>query len=199
MNTTLNEIRSHSPCVESWEILLRSLNKTKADDDPLPYSRILEICRVSDCLWAIARCRPDGQRVCAEFALSCAESVRHLMMDPRSIVALDVTRKYLDGHATFEQLQASRAAAEIATDESSDAAAYAARAADWAARVAGGPAMDVPADWGAICVATDAACAAAWEAAWAADNAGYAAGAAAYAAARTAQRSKLLGMLEEMA
>jgi len=35
MKTTLNKIREHNPCRESWEMLLSSLNKTKADDEPI--------------------------------------------------------------------------------------------------------------------------------------------------------------------
>ena len=199
MNTTLNEIRAHQPCTESWKVLLRSLNKTQADDEPLPYARILEICGLNNCLWAIAHCHPHGSRICAEFALWCAESVRHLMMDPRSIAALDVTRQYLDGNATLEQLRAAREAAERATNESSyaNAAAYAARAAArasaYAADCASAWAAARAADYAAAREAAYAAHASAWEA----DDAAGVAGAAAYAAARTAQKSRLLELLEE--
>jgi hypothetical protein len=40
--TTLNAIREHSPCASGWAELLNTLGKTKADDDPLLLSAILE-------------------------------------------------------------------------------------------------------------------------------------------------------------
>jgi hypothetical protein len=40
--TTLNAIREHSPCASGWAKLLNTLGKTKADDDPLLLSAILE-------------------------------------------------------------------------------------------------------------------------------------------------------------
>ena len=177
MNTTLNEIRAHHPCEESWGVLLRSLDKTKADDEPLAYSRIMEICGLDDTLWAIARCHPHGPRICAEFALWCAEGVREHMSDPRATAVLDLTREYLAGQSTIDQLQAARAAARAA-DCAADCAAD--RAAVWAADCAAYRA----AVWAATCAAARAAdcaadCAADRAAVWA------------------AQKSKLIALLEE--
>ena len=183
MNTTLNEIRTHHPCEESWGVLLRSLDKTKADDEPLAYSRIMEICGLDDTLWAIARCHPRGPRICAEFALWCAEGVREHMSDPGATAVLELTREYLDGGCTIVQLEAARAAS-YAADCASGAASY---AANWAARAAS-YAADCAADRAAVCAAT---CAAARAADCAADCA------ADRAAVWAAQKSKLIALLEE--
>ena len=51
----------------------------------------------------------DSQR--REFALWCAERVRHLMTDPRSTDALDVAARHLRGEATDAELDAATAAA----------------------------------------------------------------------------------------
>jgi hypothetical protein len=51
----------------------------------------------------------DRQRL--EFAVWCAERVRHLMTDPRSTAALDVAARHLRGEATDEELAAARDAA----------------------------------------------------------------------------------------
>jgi hypothetical protein len=73
------------------------------------------------------------------FALNCAKSVKHLMHDPRSIKALEVTEKYLNGQATFEELEAAKKdtwAADWAAYDSHRVAFYAVAscvAADWAA------------------------------------------------------------------
>jgi hypothetical protein len=126
----------------------------------------------------------DRQR--REFALWCAERVRHLMTDARSTNALNVAARHLRGEATDAELNAARDAALAAAN-----AASAAEAA-WAARVA-----------------ADAA-SAARAAAWAAARAAWAARAAAWAAAdadaertvawdaeRDAQRAELERMLGE--
>ena len=188
MNTTLNEIRAHHPCEESWGVLLRSLDKTQADDEPLAYSRIMEICGLDDTLWAIARCHPHGPRICAEFALWCAEGVREHMSDPRATAVLDLTREYLAGQSTIDQLQAARVAARAAAWAADCAAAYsAARAAAYSAACAAACAAD--------CAAAFTACWAAYAASCAADRAADCA--ADRAAVWAAQKSKLIALLEE--
>lgn len=56
----------------------------------------------------------ECERILHEFALWCAEQVRHLMTDERSTHALDVKRRWLDGQATDEELAATTAAADDA-------------------------------------------------------------------------------------
>jgi hypothetical protein len=119
-----------------------------------------------------------------EFALWSAERVRHLMTDPRSTNALDVTARHLRGEATDEELAAARTAAARAAEGD------AARAAEWAAAWAAARASCVRR---AIRASTrrSAARAAAWWAAWAAE------GDAARAAERAAQFAELNRLLEE--
>ena len=178
LTTTLNNIRAHSPCTEGWTKLLAGLNKTQADDEPLPYAHILEINGLADTLWCM-RAEPQHRRVWAEFALWCAEQVKRLTRDGRSLHALEVTRRYLDGYATLVEL---RAACDAAA---AYAAAYAAAAAADAAYAAA--------------AAADAAAAAAAYAAYAADAAVYAA--AAYADvdadAHEKQAAKLLELVTQ--
>jgi hypothetical protein len=110
----------------------------------------------------------DRQR--REFALWCAERVRHLMTDPRSTAALDVTARHLRGEATDEELAAAQDAATAARTAAWDAAAAgaasraaagAAGAASWAAGAAGA------ASWAAATAARDAT----WDAELAAQRA----------------------------
>ena len=56
ITTTLNRIREHHPCEEGWKKLLRHLGKTSADDEPLPFSIILESNGFDDALWC---CRAE--------------------------------------------------------------------------------------------------------------------------------------------
>ena len=155
--TTLNKIRAHSPCESGWTKLLKHLGKTSADDEPLPFSVILESNGLDDVLWC-CRAAPEYDREWRLFAVWCARKVKHLMTDQRSADALDVAERFANGEATQAELDAAGAAAW-------DAAWATAGAAAWAA-------------------AWDAAWAAAWAAAW--DAALATAGAAAWAAARAA-------------
>jgi hypothetical protein len=55
MYTTLNEIQKHKLSQYSWEKLLRHLNKTKPDDEPLPLLTVLESNGLEDALWSVKK------------------------------------------------------------------------------------------------------------------------------------------------
>ncbi len=187
ITTTLNRIRAHSPCREGWEKLLEGLGKTSADDEPLLYSRILEINGLDDALWC-CRAEPQYDRQWRLYAVWCARLVQHLMKDPRSIAALDAAERHARGDATDDDLAASGAAAWAAADAAWGAAAW-------------GAAACAAAD--AACAAADAACAAAdaaaGAAAWASADAaaGAAAWASAGASAGAAQATEFLRVVTE--
>lgn len=125
MQTTLNKIRTHSPCEDGWKRLLTNLGKTKPDDEPLDLTTILESNGLDDALWCL-RAVDGHEREMRLFAVECARSVQHLMKDKRSINALDVAERFANGEATQQELMAARAAARAA-------AWYAAQDAAWAA------------------------------------------------------------------
>jgi hypothetical protein len=140
VKTTLNAIREHSPCADGWSKLLRHLNKTQADDEPLPLRVILDSNGLDDALWCL-RAVPNCDREARLFAVWCARQVQHVMTDPRSIAALDVAERHANGDATDAELAAARDAAWDAAD-AARAAADAARAAAWAAADAAWAAAD---------------------------------------------------------
>ena len=151
ITTTLNRIRAHQPCREGWEKLLAGLGKTKADDEPLPFARIVEINGLDDALWC-CRAEPDRAKEWRLFAVWCARQVQHLMTDPRSITALDVAERHAHGQATDEELAAARAAALAAALDAETAAGPATCAAARDAETAAGAAA-----WAAACAAETAA------------------------------------------
>ena len=151
--TTLNRIREHDPCVEGWKKLLRHLGKTEADDEPLPFSVIVESNGIKDALWA-CRTVPEHDREWRLFAVWCARQVQHLMTNQRSHDAINVAERFALGAATKNELDAARDAAWSAVR---DAARDVAWSAAWSAALA--------AAWD---VAWDAARGAAWSAAWSA-------------------------------
>ena len=174
MTTTLNKIRACKPCSNRWAKLLKYLGKTQADDEPLPFSVILDSNGLDDALWC-CRSAPEYDREWRLFAvLGCARQVQHLMTDQRSIDALDVAERYAYGEATEEELKAAGYAAEAAwaaagyaaraARAARAAAGAAARAAGYAARDAAGYAARAAAE--AAGYAARAARAAAWDAAW---------------------------------
>jgi hypothetical protein len=105
LTTTLNNIRKHSPCQDGWEKLLKHLGKTQADDEPLPYSVIVESNGIDDALWC-CRTEPQYSKEWRLFAVWCARQSQHLMADQRSIDALDVAERHANGLATDEELSA---------------------------------------------------------------------------------------------
>ena len=113
MKTTLNKIRAHGPCTDGWKKLLKNLGKTKADDEPLALTTILESNGVDDALWCL-RAVDGHEREMRLFAVECARSVQHLITDKRSLDALDVAERYANGLATQAELAAAGAAAGAA-------------------------------------------------------------------------------------
>ena len=123
LTTTLNRIREHSPCESGWKKLLAYLGKTKADDEILPYSVILESNGLNDALWCM-RTEAKYEKEWRTFALKCARRVEHL--HPICKTTLDVLERFINGKATREDLAAERAAARAAAWDAAGAAAWAA-------------------------------------------------------------------------
>ena len=121
MQTTLKKIRAHSPCESGWTRLLTFLEKTKADDEPLLLSTVLQSNGLDDTLWCLQAV--DGfEREKRLFAVWCARQVQHLMTDPRSLAALDVVEQFANGQASLEELGAATNAAWAAATDARDAA-----------------------------------------------------------------------------
>jgi len=115
MQTTLNKIRDNHPCQEGWTRLLRTLNKTRADDEPLHLRTILDSNGLDDALWCL-RAVAGETRVMRLYAVWCARKVEHLMTDQRSKDVLNVAERHANGSATDDELSAARAAARAASD-----------------------------------------------------------------------------------
>ena len=113
MKTTLNKIRDGSPCASGWAKLLKSLNKTKSDDDPVLLLQILDANGLDDALWCL-RAVTGRDKEIRLYAVWCARQVQHLLTDPRSTNALDVAERFADGLATEAELSAARSAARAA-------------------------------------------------------------------------------------
>ena len=171
ITTTLNRIRAHRPCREGWEKLLNGLGKTAADDEPLPFSRIVEINGIDDAIWCM-RVEPQHDQQWRLFVVFCCRQMQHLLSDQRSLTAIDVAERYAKGEATDEELEAAGVAARAATwtteRPAAQAAAYA--AAEVAERAAAWEVAWAAAEAAERAAVLEAAELAAWEAAWAAQR-----------------------------
>ena len=206
--TTLAEIKAAGPCQDRWRHALRNPAVKKiCADTPITVRQIVETVGLNDALWCL-RAMPGHDDKWRFFAVSCARRVQHLMLDPRSVAALDVAERYALGQATDEELAAASDAARDAASDAAIAAAIAAasdaaiaaardaaRDAAWAARATARAAA-----WAARATARAAAWAAASDAARdaASDAAIAAASAAAIAAERAWQAAELIRICEEI-
>jgi hypothetical protein len=160
--TTLAQIRACSPCEDGYKKLCKNLGGRKeyGEDTPVTFKQIYESNGYNDTLWCLRTADKKYYPLWRHFAVDCAEDVKHLMTDERSLNALAVARKHADGRATDDELDAAWDAAMAAARDAAMAAARdAARDAAWAAAMA----ADRAAAWAA---ARDAA----WAAAMAADR-----------------------------
>jgi hypothetical protein len=135
MRTTLNKIRAHSPCRDGWEKLLRGLNKTQPDDEPLWIDQILNINGLDYALWCLGAV--DGyDREIRIYAVWCARRVQHHVSDRLGVAALDFAERCARGEASNARLRAEMGAAQNAATWAS-----------WGARLAVEEAMYAAAAW----------------------------------------------------
>ena len=131
--TTLNEIREYSPCSAGWSKLLKSLDKTHADDAPLALESILDSNGLADALWAL-RVVKGHEKDLRLFACRCAGLA--LPIYEKQYPDDDRPRKAIEAAEAFALGQIDKAELAKAAADAADAANAAARAADAAAAAA---------------------------------------------------------------
>jgi hypothetical protein len=132
---TLEQIRKHNSCQEGWEQLLKFQGKTKADNEPFPFSSLLESNGLNDALWAL-RCL-DDPKLAQLLAIAFAQEVLGFMESQRSRNAIRIAHLYLHGEvreaeveeAYSQAFSAARAASTTYAAHASHAAYAATRAA----------------------------------------------------------------------
>jgi len=145
------------------------------------WQEIYNTCHRGDwLLWLFKRTNPDDLQLLTLAKGHCANTVRHLMKDERSLKAVDAAIAFGEGKISKEELDAAASA------DAADAAYAAARAPYDAAAAAYANAAAAADDDAAAAYAASAAYVAAAAAAYAAARAPYDAAAAAYAAAAAA-------------
>lgn len=146
MYTTLNKIKAHNPCKNGWKKLLKNLNKTTADDEPLAILAILDSNGLDDALWCF-RAVDGHEATMRSFAKWCALQNIEKIKPYCSLEDYTLILAYLNSDITTATADAADAAwaawsaavdAEKAADAAADAAdtAWAAFTAEEAARTA---------------------------------------------------------------
>ena len=156
LTTTLNIIREHSPCEDSWQKALKLLGKTKADDEPLSFEWILSNLGINDAIWGLRAVSKKDEaardKLARLFACDCAERVlkawdKLYPADKRPEQAICIARRFANGEVGAYSKRAAASAALRAAESAAESAAWsAAESAAW-----------------------NAAWSAAWNAAWSAE------------------------------
>lgn len=138
-HTTLNAIRAHGPCQDGWEKLLKHLGKTKADDEPLAMTTILDSNGIDDANWCLRALGPEHHKLIVGLACDYAEMALEYVPagETRPAECIRITRLWIKGKATLEEVSAAARSAADAVVSAADAAEAAVAAADarsaWAA------------------------------------------------------------------
>ncbi len=156
MKTTLKQIRAARPCGLTLQYgervgylkLQHYLGKARSDNTPVSIATIIDSNGIDDAIWCLSTVKGQD-RVIRLFGVWCANQVRHLVTDKRSITALDVAERFANGLTTRAELDvardaawdATRAAALASAALASTARRNAAEAATWAAAWASGTAV----------------------------------------------------------
>ena len=116
MHTTLRQILAFRPCYDPREPSEGRPALLPADwpiDASISAMEIIERAPFEDALWCL-RCWPEHSGLWRRYAVDCAERVKHLLKDPRSLTALDVARRHAEGTATDDELDTAWSAARDA-------------------------------------------------------------------------------------
>lgn len=125
MHTTLRQILALRPCYDPREPSEGRPALLPADwplDANIRLTQIIEKAPFEDALWCL-RCWPERASLWRHYAVDCAERVKHLLKDPRSLTALDVARRHAEGTATDDEMAAAWAAAVTAARDAAVTAA----------------------------------------------------------------------------
>ena len=106
LTITLNAIREHNPCEDGWKKLLIHLEKTKADDEPLPIRTILKSNGLDDTLWCLRALPEKMDNAVRLLVCDLVEPAMAFVPDgeTRPQVAIAAARAYARGEISSDDL-----------------------------------------------------------------------------------------------
>jgi hypothetical protein len=105
--TTLARILAKGPCDRGWATLLKHLNKTEPDNEPLSLATILDKNGLSDAIWCLCAV-PGSAKDARLFAVWCARQFQHLMDDPLCVEAIDEAERFAYATTTAASMSNAR-------------------------------------------------------------------------------------------
>lgn len=124
---TLRQILDAGPCYDPRNKGL--LPQDHDLDAPISFREIVKKVGAEDAIWCFS-ILPGHDSLKRHFAVDCADRMKHLMTDERSINALSVARRHAMGQATDEELAVAWDAARIAAWAAAWATTWAADSGD---------------------------------------------------------------------
>ena len=147
LSTSFALLRDANACEDRYRHLAQALGGITAygRETPITLLQVLDSNGLDDALWALRACGDEALLFAHKLTWRYAVHVEHLG-PPEAVACNTVTRRYLDGEATAEELAAAGAAAWAAgaaaaagaVAGAAGAVAWAAGAVAWAARAAAG-------------------------------------------------------------
>lgn len=105
MEDTTDENATVSPNKKLRYLLLRSIGKAEAGGELLTLQTILDNMKIENIIRCLASTgNLEHEKAARKFSLKCARRVQHLMVDPRSIAALDVIERHYQELASNYEL-----------------------------------------------------------------------------------------------
>jgi hypothetical protein len=121
MKTTMKKIWSFDPCAAGWDKHVRQIGFPELTREYIEFKGtqvipevdiaikdVLDINGIYDALWVLRSVFQEYKREILSYIVWYAAQVQHLMADPKSIDALNVVYRYINGHASIQELDEAR-------------------------------------------------------------------------------------------
>ena len=106
--TTLNKIKAERLDVVGTGKLVKHLNKREADDEPISFATLTEVCGIEYALGATGTV-PEHEKTWRLFAVWCLRQVQHLMIYEDGPRVVDAVERHVHGEITDAELDTAAA------------------------------------------------------------------------------------------
>ncbi len=105
--TTLRNIKENNPCQTGWQLLIKNLNKTEEDDEPLHFKTILDSNGIYDAIWCL-RSVVEYDYEIGLFTLWCARQCEYLDATGFCENINNIAEMHLNGQCSSDTMGAAR-------------------------------------------------------------------------------------------
>ena len=105
ITVTLNQIRSFYPCSSGYATLLKALNKTTADDTPIPLAFILKSNGIQDAIWCMRINWFEHKYIYMQFINNCVKRAKKYAAAADAAAYAATTTYAADAYAAERKIQ----------------------------------------------------------------------------------------------